>query len=78
LQFATCDEEVPLLGYENGIQPSITFYEVGENKSFIPTANTCIGNLQLPRPSHETHLPVDEELFPKYDIAFVNAFFGNR
>ena len=78
LQFTTCDEEVPLLGYENGIRPSITFYEVAANKSFIPTANTCVGNLQLPRPSHESPLPTDEELFEKYDIAFVNTFFGNR
>ena len=35
LQFATCDEEVPLLGYENGVKPSATFHEVAENKSFI-------------------------------------------
>lgn len=78
LQFATCDEEVPLLGYENGKQPSTTFYEVPDNKNFIPTANTCVGNLKLPRPSHETPLPVDEELFEKYDLAFVNAFFGHK
>lgn len=32
LRFATCDDEMPLLGYERGAKPSVTFYEVPENK----------------------------------------------
>ena len=41
-----------------------------ESQSFLPTANTCVGNLQLPRPTHETPLPAEEQLFKKFDMAF--------
>jgi hypothetical protein len=51
---------------------------VPESKSFIPTANTCVRNLQLPRPTHETPLPGEEELFEKYDMTFSNTYFGHR
>ena len=78
LQFATCDEEVPLLGYENGVKPSATFHEVAENKSFIPTANTCCCRLLLPTPSLEIALPDEETLFQLYDMAFLNAYFGRK
>ncbi len=78
LRFATCDDEIPLLGYERGAKPSITFYEVPDNKSFIPTANTCSSQLQLPRPTIEVGLPDDDTLFHFYDMAFVNEYFGHK
>ncbi|CAB4030287.1 leucine-rich repeat-containing DDB_G0290503 isoform X1 [Paramuricea clavata] len=78
LRFATCDDEIPLLGYERGAKPSVTFYEVPENKSFIPTANTCSCKLQLPRPTIEVGLPDDDTLFDFYDMAFVSEYFGHK
>ncbi|XP_028418723.1 uncharacterized protein LOC114544232 [Dendronephthya gigantea] len=78
LRFATCDDEIPLLGYEYLAKPSITFYEVPENKSFFPTANTCCSKLQLPRPTIEVGLPDDDTLFNFYDMAFVNEYFGHK
>ena len=45
--------------------------------SFIPTANTCICCLNLPHATHQMHLPTAQNLFPLYDLAFVNAFFGH-
>ncbi|CAB4001418.1 leucine-rich repeat-containing DDB_G0290503 isoform X1 [Paramuricea clavata] len=79
LQFATCDEEVPLLGYENGVKPSTTFHEVAENKSFIPTANTCLLQITATNTiSLEIALPDEETLFQLYDMAFLNAYFGRK
>ena len=73
LRFATGGENEPILGFS--IQPSIAFVEAV--KGFVPTANTCINLLQLPRPTLSLPLPASEELFNVYDFAFANAFFGN-
>ena len=73
LRFATGAENEPVLGFS--IQPSIVFVEAV--KGFVPTANTCINSLQLPRPTISLLLPAPEPLFDKYDYAFANAFFGN-
>ena len=78
MKFATCDEDIPLLGYENEVKLSTMFHEVPESQSFLPTANTCVGNLQLPRPTHEIPLPAEEQLFEKFDMAFFNSYFGHR
>ncbi|XP_052242055.1 uncharacterized protein LOC127852211 [Dreissena polymorpha] len=74
LQFATGTDEEPMLGFS--IHPSIEFVEVQANSSFIPTANTCINCIKLPRPSLEVKLPADTELFSLYDYAFMNSFYG--
>jgi hypothetical protein len=76
LQFVTGADEEPLLGFK--IQPTIEFPEV--MSSFIPTANTCINSLQLPRPKPGIILnfPSDEKLFELYDYAFLNHFYGLR
>ncbi|CAG2202811.1 unnamed protein product [Mytilus edulis] len=49
LQFATGSTEEPVLGFT--LHPSIDFVEVKQGSSFLPTANTCINTMQLPRPS---------------------------
>ncbi|KAK3101168.1 hypothetical protein FSP39_001460 [Pinctada imbricata] len=72
LQFVTGASEEPVLGFN--IHPCIEFNEV--ETSFLPTANTCIGSLRLPRPSPNTKLLVDEDLFKMYDFAFTSEFYG--
>ncbi|XP_070547220.1 uncharacterized protein [Ptychodera flava] len=73
LQFATGSDEEPVLGFR--YHPTIEFSEV-EN-TFLPTANTCIGCLRLPRPTIATPLPSQETLFNLYDYAFSSSYFGN-
>ena len=52
--------------------------------NFIPSASTCINRFYLPRPDGvnallpNVHLPDDEALFRKYDMAFLSDFFGKR
>ncbi|XP_061170625.1 uncharacterized protein LOC133180021 [Saccostrea echinata] len=76
LQFVTGADEEPVLGFQ--IPPTIQFPEV--INSLILTANTCINSLQLPRPkpSIDTNLPEDKELFALYDYAFLNSYYGLR
>lgn len=73
LAFVTGADEEPMLGFT--IPPELHFYEVHE--SFLPTANTCIGCLRLPRPSLEKPLPDTADLFEIYDLAFMNTYFGS-
>lgn len=72
LEFVTGADHEPVLGF--GIPPSIAFVEYQE--SFIPTANTCICSLNLPRASTHVSLPPQEKLFSLYDLAFCNNYFG--
>ncbi|XP_065645893.1 uncharacterized protein LOC136076409 [Hydra vulgaris] len=72
LQFVTGAEAEPVLGYE--LHPSISF--IGAENGWIPTSNTCSSVLNLPRPSIENKIPLEEKLFRLYDYAFNNAFFG--
>ncbi len=73
LQFVTAMDEEPVLGYAK--QPSIAFTEV--QSSFLPTANTCINQLNLPRPSYQEALPTNNiAVFELYDYAFINSYFG--
>lgn len=74
LQFATGTPEEPILGFT--LQPSIHFFEVKSRSRFIPTTNTCINNIKLPRSSYDIELPSEEELFALYDYAFLNTFYG--
>ncbi|KAL5009125.1 hypothetical protein ScPMuIL_014706 [Solemya velum] len=70
LQFTTSSEEEPVLGFE--LHPSIVFHGVDE--SFIPTANTCINVMRMPRPTVHMQLPEEAKLFELYDYAFSNTF----
>ena len=60
-----------MLGFS--LQPSIIFVDCG---SFMPTANTCINRLKIPRASFRQSLPPKEFLFNLYDHAFANSYFG--
>ncbi|VDI19251.1 Hypothetical predicted protein, partial [Mytilus galloprovincialis] len=55
LQFDTGSKEEPVLGFT--LNPFIDFVEVKQGSSFLPTANTCINTMQLPRPSLLIDLP---------------------
>ncbi|XP_065934567.1 uncharacterized protein [Magallana gigas] len=74
LQFVTGASEEPILGFCH--PPSIEFVKPRDDTRFIPTANTCINSLKLPRGTLEIKLPADEELFSLYDYAFLNTFYG--
>ncbi|XP_068762245.1 uncharacterized protein [Montipora capricornis] len=73
LRFCTGADQGPVLGY--ALHPSIIFVEANEGH-FIPTANTCINCLKLPRPSLIEPLPSMKTLHDLYDYAFANAHFG--
>lgn len=73
LQFTTGGDEEPILGYK--MPPSIIFVHPIKN-CFLPSANTCINCLKLPRGSLNIPLPSEEVLHNLYDYAFSNAYFG--
>ena len=70
--FATGSDEEPTLGFR--IHPVIMFPDMIE--SYIPTANTCINLMNLPKAPVLAELPSDNEMFKFYDYAFTNNFFG--
>ena len=72
LRFCTGDDEEPVLGYS--ISPSIVFVE--SLTGFLPTANTCINRMKLPRATHSCPLPPVEDLHNLYDYAFSSAYLG--
>ena len=72
LQFATSTDEEPLLGFR--IHPSIIFCEMRDG--YLPTANTCVNALTLPRPNHTNKLPESADLFELYDYAFAHTYYG--
>jgi hypothetical protein len=80
LQFATGTDEEPVLGF--GAAPSIIFVTSNSSNkwSFLPTANTCTNALYLPCGDIMSNitLPSEDDLFEIYDMAFCNAYFGNR
>ncbi|XP_052269449.1 uncharacterized protein LOC127870915 isoform X4 [Dreissena polymorpha] len=71
LRFATGTEEEHALSF--ALQPSIQFME---SANFLPTANTCINRMNLSLPDESNPLPLQEELFNLFDLAFCNTFFG--
>jgi len=76
LQFVTCSDNEPLLGFT--LKPTISFPEVDENNfkwRFAPTAHTYSHSLELPIRKHDGQLPEEEELIEIYSTAFLNAFF---
>ncbi|XP_006815367.1 uncharacterized protein LOC102808559, partial [Saccoglossus kowalevskii] len=72
LRFATGADEEPILGFM--MDPSIEFVEV--DNSFLPSANTCINSMKLPRSTLTQELPPMDALFNLYDYAFSNSVFG--
>ena len=72
LLFATGTDEEPVLGF--ALTPTICFVE--SNGNFLPTANTCVNRLNLPRPSSQVPLPAADVLFNLYDYAFCNSYYG--
>lgn len=75
-RFCTGTDEEPILGFS--LHPSLVFAEVLPEYAFIPTANTCINRMTLPRASLSMPLPQPDHLFNLYDYAFANSYFGNR
>lgn len=74
LQFVTGADEEQVLGFR--IPPTFQFPEVIH--SFLPTANTCIDSLQVPRPKQgiDASFPEDAELIALYDYATSNLYCG--
>lgn len=73
LTFVSGTDEEPILGFK--IQPSIMFPEA--ERTFLPTANTCINCLKIPRPAVASGvIPDDSKLFTIYDYAFTNTYYG--
>ena len=75
LKFFTGTEKEPLLGFE--LHPSLFFIKTNE-KNFLPSSNTCINRLSLPRATAEHNLPDEKTLFHLYDYVFVNQYFGQQ
>ena len=49
--------------------------EKGKLYSYIPRGHTCANILELPRGNLTDAVPSVEELFPIYDLAFLNNYF---
>lgn len=70
LTFVTCGEQEPVLGYT--IPPSLLFSD--SLPSCFPKANTCINKLVL---ATGEKVPVEkEEIFYRFDLAFLDTYFG--
>ena len=76
-RFTTGAETEPLLGFQ--IAPSVIFVESRLGK-FLPTSNSCINQLVLPRAGYLYlyQLPNEKDLFDLYDYAFPNSYFGQK
>lgn len=70
LRFCTCQDEEPILGYSMG--PTITFQP--DMPFDLPTSNTCINRLVLPM--FDGEIPESETVHHKFDMAFVQTYFG--
>ena len=75
LRFAIGTEKEPLLGFK--LQPSLHFI-VADSQNFLPTSNTYINRLNLPRATVEYNLPEQNRLFQLYDYAFSNQYSGQK
>ena len=75
LKFVTGTENEPLLGFK--LHPSLFYIKTNE-KNFLPSSNTCINRLNLPRATAEYNLPYEKTLFHLYNYAFVNQYFGQQ
>ncbi|CAB4021455.1 leucine-rich repeat-containing DDB_G0290503 isoform X1, partial [Paramuricea clavata] len=68
LQFATCSDEEPLLGF--AVHPCIEFVDASFESN---SSNTCANTVYIPKCSDNN----EEELFHAYDCAFASAYFGH-
>ena len=75
LKFVMGTEKEPLLGFK--LHPSLFFIKTNE-KNFLPSSNTYIKRLNLPRATSEYNLPDEKTSFHLYDYAFVNQYFGQQ
>ena len=75
MRFAAGAKKEPLLGLK--LQPSLHFI-VADSQKFLPTSNTCINQLNLPRATVDYNLPEQSRLFQLYDYAFSNQYFGQK
>ena len=75
LKFVMGTEKEPLLGFK--LHPSLLLIKTNE-KNFLPSSNTCINRLSLPRATAEYNLPDEKTLFHLYDYVFVNQYFGQQ
>ena len=89
LKYITGDEEEPLLGYH--VSPTTLFVKAATPRAIMPTSNTCINTLNLPRqvpqlpkapPSSSDTNKVEEgetefsrEDLFEHDLAFLTDFF---
>ena len=71
LRFATGAEVEPPLGFS--IHPAIEF---PHSENPLPTANTCINQLNLPIVDTNSQEMKEEDQFSFYDLAFANEYFG--
>lgn len=71
LKFVTGQDTEPLFGYH--MQPSTHFRMVDDRHGFFPTSSTCLNTLYLPIGDN---MPTGEELFEKFDQAFLSEYFG--
>ena len=75
LKFVRGTEKKPLLGFK--LHPSLFFIKTNE-KNFLPSSNTCIKRLNLPRATSAYNLPDEKTLFHLYDYDFVNQYVGQH
>ena len=59
------------------LHPSLIFIKTNE-KNILPSSNTCINRLSLPRATAEYNLPVEKTLFHLYNYALVNQYFDQQ
>ncbi|XP_013390744.1 uncharacterized protein LOC106159097 isoform X2 [Lingula anatina] len=72
LAFCTGAREIPSLGFPSDI--TLTF-SIG-TESMLPTASTCIMQMNLKIPALGVERPPQEFIYNLWDLAFSNTFFG--
>ena len=59
------------------VASKFVFYQ-DQQEHFLPSNNTCINRLGLPRATAEYNLPDEKTLFHLYDYAYINQYFGQQ
>ena len=72
IQFVTGAEEEPALGFR--LSPTLEFVEFTD--SYLPTSNTCINRITLPRPTLQHPLQSTNKIHDLYDHAMATKYFG--
>ena len=75
LRFATGAEKEPFLGFK--LQLSLNFI-VADSQNFLPTSNTYINWLNLPRATIKYNLPEQSHLSQLNDYDFSDQYFGQK